>query len=242
MTGVLIVAFLAVSGPVAADPAGRGTPAVDPSAVAAAAPRPAGLALDTTSDCDSVTTCYTPGQIAVAYGFWPLLYHGIDGSGETVVLPELAEQQTVPPTVTDIRQDLAGFDQQFGLPAPRLRVITEFARGASPSLAYIEEALDVEMVHAIAPAAAIIVVLEPYSSMQSATGLTAALIDTLRLGTSSGDVISMSEGVGESCFTRAQVARLHAALRAAARRHVTVVASSGDTGPIATKVRVKERR
>jgi subtilase family serine protease len=233
VTGVLIAAFLGVSGPVAAGPAGRGTPAADPAAVAAAAPRPAGLALDTTSDCDSVTTCYTPGQIAVAYGFWPLLYHGINGSGETVVLPELAEQQAVPPTITDIRQDLAGFDQQFSLPAPRLRVVTEFARGASPSLAYIEEALDVEMVHAIAPAAAIIVVLEPYSSMQSATGLTAALIDTLRLGTSSGDVISMSEGVGESCFTRAQVARLHAALRAAARRHVTVVASSGDTGPIA---------
>jgi subtilase family serine protease len=37
-----------------------------------------------------VTTCYTPGQIQVAYGIRPLLDRGIDGRGETVVLPELA--------------------------------------------------------------------------------------------------------------------------------------------------------
>jgi subtilase family serine protease len=216
---LLIAACAAMSGPAQA-------------ASAAAAPA-LGRFAQGPSDCDSVTSCFTPEQIEVAYGIWPLLYRGIQGSGQTVVLPEPAEDQATPPTITDIRQDLAGFDLRFGLPAPRLRVTTQFARGASRWLAYEEEALDVEMVHAIAPAAAIIVVLEPFSSTATAAGLTAALIDTLRLGTSSGDVISMSQGVGESCFTGAQVARLHAALRAAARHHVTVVAASGDTGPIA---------
>jgi subtilase family serine protease len=116
--------------------------------------------------------------------------------------------------------------------ATRVRYYQQEGYDATVALSQ-EEALDVEMVHAIAPGAAISVVLLPYSSMSTSAGLTASLIDTLRLGTSSGDVISISEGVGESCFTGAQVARLHAALRDAARHHVTVVASSGDTGPVA---------
>jgi subtilase family serine protease len=44
----------------------------------------------------SATTCYTPRQLEVAYGVEPLLRRGIDGRGETVVLPELAETQLNP--------------------------------------------------------------------------------------------------------------------------------------------------
>jgi len=55
-------------------------------------------------DCDSLTTCYAPRQVEVAYGIRPLLDHGIDGRGETVVLPELAETQFLPPVVSDLRQ------------------------------------------------------------------------------------------------------------------------------------------
>ena len=44
-----------------------------------------------------VATCYTPQQLEVAYGVQSLLQRGIDGSGETVVLPELAETQLDPP-------------------------------------------------------------------------------------------------------------------------------------------------
>src|SRR5450631_1498553 len=39
------------------------------------------------ADCDSVATCYTPQQLEAAYGVQPLLARGIDGRGETVVLP-----------------------------------------------------------------------------------------------------------------------------------------------------------
>src|SRR5712692_7004355 len=60
-----------------------------------------------TADCASVATCYRPQQLEVAYGVQPLLARGIDGSGETVVLPELAETQLNPPVVTDLRQDFA---------------------------------------------------------------------------------------------------------------------------------------
>src|SRR6516162_10000779 len=60
-----------------------------------------------TASCISMATCYTPRQLEVAYGVQPLLRRGIDGRGETVVLPELAESQLAPPLVTDLRQDFA---------------------------------------------------------------------------------------------------------------------------------------
>jgi subtilase family serine protease len=202
------------------------------SAPSASLPSAAAAAAGGTADCMSVTTCYTPEQIQVAYGIWPLLAAGFDGSGETVVLPEAAEQQLDPPLVSDIWQDLAGFDQRFRLPAPRLQVTTRFAPGSPRGLSYYEETLDVEMVHAIAPAAAIDVVLFPQSTFVATGSLISAVVNTLRLSISRGDVVSISMGVGENCVGGADLARLQAALRAAASHHVTVVAGSGDTGPV----------
>jgi subtilase family serine protease len=186
-----------------------------------------------TGDCDSVTTCYTPGQIRVAYGIEPLIKRGIDGRGETVVIPALAESQPDPPAVSDLRQDMAGFDQRFGLPAPRMRVVTRLAGPASPWLSYGEETLDAEMVHAVAPRAAITIVLVSPASLTTPAATTAALTAMLKIGVARGDVISVSAGWGEHCFTSAEAARLHAALRQAAGRHVTVVAGTGDIGPVA---------
>ena len=186
-----------------------------------------------TGDCDSVTTCYTPRQLQVAYGIRPLLDRGIDGRGQTVVFPELAEPRLAPPQVSDIRQDLAQFDRLSGLPAARLRVVTSLAGSASPWLAYGEEVLDLEMVHALAPGAALSVVLVKATSLNSTANAVAASVAALRLGLSQGGVISLSAAGqigGEHCVTRGQLARLHAALQAAAARRVTVVAASGDMG------------
>jgi subtilase family serine protease len=88
------------------------------------ATQPASPPPSSTADCNSVTTCYRPQQLQVAYGIEPLLDRGINGRGETVVLPELAESQLNPPLVTDMRQDMAPFDSLFHLPAARMRVVT----------------------------------------------------------------------------------------------------------------------
>ena len=186
-----------------------------------------------TGDCNSVTTCYTPQQLQVAYGVLPLLEHGIDGRGETVVLPELAESQLSPPEVSDLRQDFASFDRLFGLPAPRLRVVSTFPGPASPWLANGEEVLDAEMAHTIAPGAAITIVLVKGNSLDNTANAVAASIAALRLGMSQGGIISLSPAGqigGEHCVNRTQLASLNAALQAAANRHVTVVAASGDAG------------
>jgi subtilase family serine protease len=179
--------------------------------------------------CDSLATCYSPAQIRVAYGVQPMTDRGIDGRGQTVVVPALA-QQAPAPQASNIGQDLAGFDKLYHLPAPSFRVTATFAPGASPWLATSEEALDVEMIHAVAPAAAIRVLLFNGSAVSTPEGYITALVDLVRFGAARADVISISSAEGEHCFTSAEVARLHAALQTAASRHVTVVAASGDRG------------
>jgi subtilase family serine protease len=137
-----------------------------------------------TAGCISMNTCYAPQQLEVAYGVQPLLQRGIDGRGETVVLPELAESQLSPPRVSDLRQDFAAFDRLFHLPAPRLRFVSTFDGPKDPWLAYGEEVLDAEMVHTIAPRAALTILLVNGTSLDSADQAVAASVAALRRGAS----------------------------------------------------------
>ena len=189
-----------------------------------------------TVDCHSVTTCYTPQQLQVAYGIKPLLDRGINGRGETVVLPELAESRLNPPLVTDMRQDMAAFDAAYRLPAARMRVDSTLAGARSPWLAFGEEVLDVEMVHALAPDATLVILLLPSNSLDNTRNTVSAAIASLRRGSAEGGVLSISAAAqigGEHCVSRAQAGSVHAALQTAASRHVTVVAASGDIGAAA---------
>ena len=220
--------------PLAAGTALTGVMAAAGLSIPAAASATAVPANGGVTDCTSLTTCYTPHQLEVAYGILPLLEHGTNGGGETVVLPELAEPQ-FPLQVSDIRQDLAQFDSLFGLPAAHLRVVRSLAPSASPWLANGEEVLDTEIVHAVAPGASIVELLVSATSLNGPASAVAASVAALRLGASLGGVISISaagQAGGEHCATHAEVAALHAALRVAAAHHVTVVAASGDIGPV----------
>jgi subtilase family serine protease len=186
-----------------------------------------------TADCDSITTCYTPQQLETAYGVQPLLRRGIDGRGETIVLPELAETQLNPPQVTDLRQDFAAYDRLFHLPTPRLKVVSTFPDPANPWLAFGEEVLDAEVAHAIAPRAALTIVLVKGTSLDSPGQAVTASVAALRLGASQGGIISLSPAGqigGEHCVDKAQLTQLNAALQSDASHHVTVVAATGDTG------------
>ena len=181
-------------------------------------------------DCLTTSQCYAPRQFRAAYGIQALLDHGIDGRGETVVLVEFAAPAGSAPRVTDIRQDLARFDGMFGLPAATLQTVDSLARSPSPWLANTEEAEDTEIVHAVAPDAAIREVLISDAAAETPAKASAAVTAALRLGATRGAVISFSHSWGEQCFTAAEVAQLNAALRAASNAAVTVVNSSGDTG------------
>lgn len=198
-----------------------GTSAVTLPAVAAAGPvscAPPGV---------KAPPCYSPRAYQVAYGVAPLLSHGIDGRGETVVIPELAGVASA----MDIRKDLAVFDREFGLPAARLHIVNTLAKSATPYLDSQEEVTDTEMVHAIAPGATIDVVLVP---LKTRAGIVAAATKVIMEGVAlHAAVVSISASRGEHLVTSAAVAGLNAALEQARAQHVTVVASSGDTGAIA---------
>ena len=201
------------------------------------------------------SSCYAPHQFRAAYGIQPLLDSGIDGRGETVTVlapPPLTDALTAPsrnapagqsssatappsgagPATTDVRQDLAAFDRMFRLPAARIKVITTLAGSASPWQGSADEVQDLEVVHTVAPAATLRVVLLPASVLDSAANATADLIAALRLAASGTDVASIGWSLGEHFFTPAQVAQMHSLLLGAAAHHVTVAASSGDNGAV----------
>jgi subtilase family serine protease len=224
---------------------------------APATPRATASALSAASDCFlPPAACYTPSQFRVAYGIQPLLDSGIDGRGETITDLEIAISANAPPgstiiqagptgtgtihvtgppgqppAITDIRQDLARFDSLFRLPAARIQVVTSLAGSASRWQASSGEVGDLEELHMVAPAATLRVVLMPGSVQSSAKTATAGLLAGLQLAVSGTDVASISWDLGEHFFTKAQAAEMNSILLGAAAHHVTVVASSGDTGP-----------
>jgi len=233
-TGLLLVAACTSAHPASdAGSTASAAPSGTPAAGASSAASPSG---GSAVDCDSLATCYTPQQLQVAYGIKPLLDRGIDGQRETIVLPELAESRVNPPWVTDMRQDMAAFDSLYHLPAARMRVDSTLAGARSPWLAFGEEVLDVEMVHALAPGATLVILLLPTNSLDDTTNTVSAAVDALRRGSTEGGVLSISAASqigGEHCVTRAQADSVNAALQTAASRHVTVVAASGDIGAVA---------
>ena len=125
---------------------------------------------------------------------------------------------------------MAQFDRMFHLPAAKLQVVNSLAGSASPWLAGGEEAEDAEVVHAVAPGAAITIVLVKPSVENSAADIAAALTAFLRLGATQGDVLALSASIGEHYLTPAEAAGLDAALRTDRDHDVTVVAASGDKG------------
>jgi subtilase family serine protease len=213
------------------------------AATAPATPGPPGAVA---ADCLAVSRCYAPRQFLVAYGIAPLLDRGIDGRGVTVVLPEEAETGPVRPqpitsllqAVTDIRQDMAGFDSRFGLPPARIQVITTLAGpSASPWLASVEEVEDTELVHAVAPDATIRELLVDPADVSTPAKFAATWATAVRIAARNGEVISQSGigqdfNLGEDSWTSAEVATMNSALEYAAARQVTVVVASGDEGVI----------
>jgi len=107
-------------------------------------------------------TGYTPSQIAQAYGFNQISFtNGTstvtgNGAGQTIAIVDAYNDP-------DISSDLKAFDAQFGLPNPTLTVVGQTG-GAAPTATdptgdwELEESLDVEWAHAIAPAANIVLV------------------------------------------------------------------------------------
>lgn len=162
--------------------------------------------------------CYGPGQIAQAYGVQDLFQRNVTGTGSTIVIIDAYGSPT-------IQADLQAFDAAWGLPAPAFKVLTpNTTSGADPSWA-LETTLDVEWSHAMAPGAAItLVVAASNSDVDLYKAISYAVDHNL------GDVISISFGENESCVDPNLLIAEHQVFQEAASKSISVLAAAGDSG------------
>lgn len=188
----------------------------------------------TTAQCeaDFDIACYEPGQIQNAYDLAPLFAKGIDGKGQTIVIVDSFGSPT-------IGHDLAVFDKTFGLPAPPSLTVIQPAGPVSPykptsnRIGWAgETTLDVEYSHAMAPDANILLVETPTSENEGTSGFPQIVTaEEYVIDHHLGGVISQSFGATEQTFPTAQsLLALRGAYTDAARKGVTVLAATGDSG------------
>ena len=186
-------------------------------------------------------SCYDPAQLQKAYNLNPLYAQSLDGTGETVAVVDSFGSPT-------IAADLAQFDADFGLPAPpHLKVI--HPSGPIPPFHLtqqrvdwaMETTLDVEWAHALAPGANILVVATPVNETQGLQGLPQIIhAENYVIDHGLANVISQSFGTSEADFpSHAKLMSLRSAFKNARAHHVTMLASSGDSGATGYNLRSK---
>jgi subtilase family serine protease len=166
---------------------------------------------------------YTPSQIDSAYGVDRLHAAGLDGRGQTIAITGAFFSPT-------IRRDAAHFSHRHDLPRLDYREIV--ARGtarfpkdpAETQSWYIEQALDVEWAHALAPRAKIVYV----GAANDARGLDLALNEAVDRHVA--DVISNSWGLPEAFVSHGEIRALNAVFQQAAVQGTGVYFASGDDG------------
>ena len=188
----------------------------------------------TTAQCinSSGVACYRPSQFQQAYDLKPLYAKHLNGHGRTIVLVDSYGSPT-------IKSDLATFDKAFHLPAPHLTVlqpvgkVPPFNPANATMVGWAEEtSLDVEYSHAMAPGASIVLLETPVAETEGTVGFPEIVAaENYAIDHHLGDVISQSFGATEQTFpSPASIMKLRSAYVNAAAHHVSVLASSGDTG------------
>lgn len=221
-TGLAATAVVAVAPATVAAASGM-TPAIGVSPHYVVAGRAASNGDATTFSCQltSPAGCYGPAQIRAAYGIDKL---GIDGTGRTIVIVDSFQSPT-------IQHDLSTFDSLFGLPDPNLHIIapdglTPFDQNDANQVGWAGEiTLDVEWAHAVAPGAAIDLVLAKSNDDADILSATRYAVDN-----NLGDVISQSFGEAEQCMRPDLLNAQHALFAQAVAKGITLLASSGDQG------------
>jgi subtilase family serine protease len=195
----------------------------------------------TTADCEKAykVACYQPAQIRQAYDLPSLYARGVTGRGRTIVIVDSFGSPT-------IGNDLAVFDQTFGLPAPPKFAIIQpaghvpaYNPNNSDMVGWAgETTLDVEYAHVIAPGASILLVETPVPETEGVHGFPQIIkAEQYVVQHHLGDVISQSFSATEQTFpNRAAVLALRGVYQFAASNHVTVLAASGDSGAADVKL------
>ncbi|HLZ80384.1 MAG TPA: S53 family peptidase [Ktedonobacteraceae bacterium] len=184
---------------------------------------------------DTGVYCYTPHQFRVAYGVEALTKKGFTGKGQTVV-------DIVSFGSPTLQQDLDVFNKQFGLPPIKIQIINPLGtKTFDPNNKDMagwagETTLDVQIIHAIAPDAGIVVLTSPVSETEGTIGLPEfRQLEQYAIDHQLGSIISQSWGASEVTLKDAagkhEIQKWNAFFqKATTQQGMTFFASSGDNG------------
>src|SRR2546421_1980168 len=199
--------------------------------------------------------CFNPTAMHNSYNYASLLTAGNEGQGKTIAIVDSFGSST-------IRNDLSVFNTAFGLPhmcgetpavncsstTPRFNILE--VQGSPPpnppppnngtglenhNLWALEVSLDVEWAHATAPLANILLVTTPTAETLGVQGFQQMMnAEQYVIDHHLADVISQSFGAGEGSFHDglAAINQLRRTFISAQANHVTMLASSGDSGSL----------
>ncbi|GAC1471110.1 MAG: S53 family serine peptidase [Candidatus Dormibacteraceae bacterium] len=127
----------------------------------------------------------TPTDVLSFYNLKPLRQAGLDGTGQTILLPEIDDLPNF--------SDLSKFAQQFGLPAfdASNLIVKRDPSWGTPEKPQGETVLDLEIIHSIAPGAKLVVYLSAPDFGHSDRAFDQLVTDHL------GSIISESLGACE---------------------------------------------
>jgi len=208
------------------------------------------------SDCATKASiprrCFGPQALRAAYNLPPLYAAGKDGSGRTIAIIDSYGSDT-------IAHDLHVFNTAFSLPsmcgeegvtcASGMPKFSQLSLQGSPATKAppptsngpgqedktgwaLEVSLDVEVAHAIAPGANILLVHTPTAETLGVQGFPQMMAAIKYVVDNHlADVVSMSLASAEDAFSSQQsLENLRYAFKAAAASGVTVLGAAGDTG------------
>lgn len=179
-------------------------------------------------------SCQTPQSMRTAYGLLPLIQKGDTGQGQTIV-------DIVSFGSPTLQHDLDAFDQQFGLPPITVQQFSPLnepvndPRNDRPGWGD-ETTLDVEIMHALAPGAKIIVLTSPVAETEGTMGLPEfRQLIQYTIDHKLGNIVSLSWGASEATLKdaagQAEIQKWNALLQQATTQDgITFLASSGDNG------------
>lgn len=234
---LLMLVFLAACSPLS-NPLATPTPTAKPTQPPTPTATPASAASDTCpAPLDTEPGCYTPHAFRVAYGVEPLIQQGYTGKGQTVV-------DIVSFGSPTLQKDLDVYDKQFGLPPIKLQIISPLNEPISDpdnqQGGWAEETtLDVEIIHAIAPDANIVVLTSPVAETEGTIGLPEFLkLEQYVIDHKLGNIVSQSWGASELTLQSnidpagpQQIKQWDTFYQQATIQHaMTYLSSSGDNG------------
>src|SRR5579884_1129364 len=183
--------------------AGTASPTAASQSGAMATPASASSIDKCPQELSQVIGCMTPQAIRTAYGVQPLLDKGFTGKGQTVI-------DIVSFGSPTLRQDMQVFDRQFGLPATDMQIISplnepEYDPNKDKDGWAGETTLDVQIIHAIAPEAKIVVLVSPVAETEGTIGLPEfRQLIQYAIDHKLGNIVSQSWGASELTLENAQ--------------------------------------